>query len=187
MAKYDWKLLEKEYILGNYKSISDFFKDKEIPNNSRNRSNTKGWKEKKSQKSDKTVTKIIEQVIEKEAKKETEKIIQVTDVAKDLLAKIVQANSELNKHLARNKKKTKTVKYDYICNKHSKETIYEEEEIKSYIDIIDIKGLKELTSALKDISDIINNKPNGGQQSLDNAKEILIKIRKATKNNGEGN
>ena len=40
MAKYDWKQLEKEYILSDYKTVSEFLKDKEIPNNSRNRKNT---------------------------------------------------------------------------------------------------------------------------------------------------
>lgn len=63
-------------------------------------------------------------------------------------------------HLATNKKKTKTVKYDYKCNKPSKEIIDEKEEIISYMGIIDKKGLKELTSALKDLNDIINNKQN---------------------------
>ena len=63
-------------------------------------------------------------------------------------------------HLATNKRKTKTVEYDYKCNKPSKETTDEKEEIISYMDIIDRKGLKELTSALKDLNDIINNKQN---------------------------
>lgn len=30
MAKYDWKQLEKDYILGDYKSVSSFLKDKGI-------------------------------------------------------------------------------------------------------------------------------------------------------------
>lgn len=86
-----------------------------------------------------------------------------------MLAKIIQANTELNMHLATNKKKTKTVEYDYNCNKPKKETIDEKEEIISYTDIIDRKGLKELTSALKDLNDIINNKQkddNNNTQSL---------------------
>lgn len=168
MAKYDWKQLEKEYILSDYKTVSDFFKSKDIQNNSRNRCKAKGWKEKKWQKSDKTVTKTIEKAIEKQSEKEAEKIVKVKDVANDLLMKIVQANQELNMHLARNKKKTKIVEYDYKCNKPKKETIDEQEEIKSYIDIIDKKGLKELTSALKDLNDIINNKDSNSNpiQSL---------------------
>lgn len=171
MAKYDWKQLEKEYILSNYKSVSSFLKDKEIPINGSTKKKTKGWKSKKVLKEDQKSTKIIEKVIEEESAKEAEKIIQVKDVANDLLQKIVQANAELNMHLTRNKKKTKTVEYDYKCNKPKKETLDEVEEIKSYIDIIDRKGLKELTSALKDINDVINNKQNeeGDKQSLADA------------------
>lgn len=67
-------------------------------------------------------------------------------------------------HIARNKKKTKTVEYDYKCNKPSKEVINEEEEIKSYIDIIDRKGLKELTSALKDLNDILDPKEDDEEE-----------------------
>lgn len=81
-------------------------------------------------------------------------------------------------HLARNKKKTKVVEYDYKTNKPSKETTQENEEIKSYIDIIDRKGLKELTSALKDINDIINNKQN--EES--NTQSLAETIQKAYEN-----
>ena len=81
-----------------------------------------------------------------------------------MLSKIVQANNELNMHIARNKKKTKTVEYNYDMCKPSKETINEEEEIKSYIDIIDRKGLKELTSALKDLNDILDPKEDDNDE-----------------------
>lgn len=153
--KYDWKQLEKEFILGNYKSVSEFLKSKDIKDNAYIRRTTKGWKEKKSQNTMKKVTKIIEKVTEKEIKKEAEKIIKIQDVANDLLKKVLQANDELNIHLATNKVKTKTVEYDYAVKKPKKEIVEEKEEIKSYIDIIDKKGLKELTSALKNLNDIL--------------------------------
>ena len=167
MAKYDWKQLEKEYILSDYKSVSSFLKDKGINNNGTTRKHTSGWKDKKRQREDKKATKIIEKVTEKEIEKEANKIIQVKDVANDLLSKIVQANNELNMHIARNKKKTKTVEYNYDMCKPSKEIINEEEEIKSYIDIIDRKGLKELTSALKDLNDILE--PREDEEEEDNS------------------
>lgn len=160
MAKYDWKQLEKEYILSEYKSVSQFIKSKEMPYNGTTKNKTKGWTEKKRLKQDQKATKIIEKVIEEESKKEANKIIQVKDVANDLLAKIVQANNELDKHIVTNKTKTKTVQYDYKCNKPKKETIEEKEQKTSFIDIIDRQGLKQLTSALKDLNDIINNKQN---------------------------
>ncbi len=169
MAKYDWKQLEKEYILGDYKSVSAFLKDKGI--NATSGSTKKavvGWKEKKAQKEHLKSTKVIEKAIEKESEKEAQQIVKVKDVANDLLKKIVQAYEELDNHIVTNKTKTKTVQYDYKCNKPSKETIEEKEEKKSYISIIDRKGLKELTSALKDLNDILNNNVNGneGSQSL---------------------
>ena len=160
MAKYDWKQLEKDYILSNYKSIKDFLENTNIKYNGNPRVKTKGWTSKKVKKQEEKSNKVIEKVTEKKAEKEADKIIKVKDVANDLLKKIVQASNEINMHLARNKRKTKTVEYDYKTNKPSKEMIDEQEEIKSYIDIIDRKGLKELTSALKDLNDILNNKQN---------------------------
>lgn len=50
MSKYNWKELEKEYIIGDYKSVSSFLKEKNILNNGTTRKNTKGWKSKKRQK-----------------------------------------------------------------------------------------------------------------------------------------
>ena len=52
MAKYDWKQLEKEYILSDYKSVSAFLKNKGVKNNGTTRKYTTGWKEKKRQKED---------------------------------------------------------------------------------------------------------------------------------------
>ena len=172
MAKYDWKQLEKEYILSDYKSVSSFLKDKGISINGSTKKSTKGWKNKKVLKEEQKSTKVIEKVIEKESEKEANKIIQVKDVANDLLAKIIQANNELNMHIARNKKKTKTVEYNYDMCKPSKEVINEEEEIKSYIDIIDRQGLKMLSSALKDLNDILTNKSEEGNNGQSLAETI---------------
>ena len=63
MAKYDWKSLEKEYILSNYKSVSAFLKNKNIPNNGSTRNKTKGWKDKKQDKQDKINTRTVQKVI----------------------------------------------------------------------------------------------------------------------------
>lgn len=182
MAKYDWKKLEKEYILSDFKSVSQFIKNKKIPYNGTTKAKTKGWTKKKRLKQDQKETRIIEKVIEKESENEANKIIQIKDVANELLSKVVQANNELNMHIARNKKKTKTVQYDYKCNKPSKETINEEEEIKSYMDIIDRQGLKMLASALKDLNDILSDKKeNDTNQINKNIYNIATLINKPQK------
>lgn len=72
MAKYDWKQLEKEYILSDYKSVSQFIKSKQIPYNGTTKNKTKGWTEKKRLKQDQKETKIIEKVLEKEIEKEVD-------------------------------------------------------------------------------------------------------------------
>ena len=72
MAKYNWKQLEKEYILSDYKSVSSFLKDKGINNNGTTRKHTSGWKDKKRQKEDKKATQIIEKVTEREIEKEVD-------------------------------------------------------------------------------------------------------------------
>ena len=172
MAKYDWKQLEKEYILSEYKSVKEFLRSKDIKSTGNTNKKTKGWAEKKATKEQQKSNKIVEKVIEKQSEKEANKIIQVKDVANDLLNKIVQANNELDKHIAINKKKTKTVEYNYDMRRPSKEIINEEEEIKDYISIIDRKGLKELTSALKDLNDILTNKSNEGNNGQSLAETI---------------
>lgn len=144
-----------------------------------------GWKEKKVLKEDKKSTKIVEKVIEKESEKEANKIIQIKDVVNDLLRNIVQANKELNKHIAKTKKKTKKVKYDSKSLKPSEENIEEIEEIKDYISIVDRQGLKMLTSALKDLNDILEDKQADSKTDLNNAKDILIKIKEVANNDKE--
>lgn len=50
MAKYNWKQLEKEYMLSEEKSVRGFFRTKEIPYNKNTQKQSKGWKEKKTAK-----------------------------------------------------------------------------------------------------------------------------------------
>ncbi len=134
MAKYNWKALEKEYLLGDYKSINAFLKENNIPINGNTKKAIKGWKEKKAQKEDIKSTKIIEKVIEKQAEKEANEIVSVNHVAEKLLKKVLEATDEIN------------IRTDMFGNEH--------------LGIVDRADLKKLTSALKDIDDILKNKNN---------------------------
>lgn len=129
MAKYDWKQLEKEYILSEHKSVSSFLKDKGMPINGSTKNRTKGWKNKKVLKEDKKSTKIIEKVIEKESEKEAQQIVDIKSIANDLALSIIKSNTELHIHT------------DMFGGEHK--------------GIIDAGRLKKLTSALKDINDIL--------------------------------
>ena len=72
MAKYDWKQLEKEYILSEYKSVKEFLRSKDIKSTGNTNKQTKGWAEKKSIKEQQKSNKIVEKVIEKEIEKEVD-------------------------------------------------------------------------------------------------------------------
>ena len=120
MAKYNWKELEKEYILGDYKSVSAFLEIKKIPCNGNTKKQTKGWADRKVQRENEKSTKIIEKVIEKEANKEANDIVSINNVAQSLLKKIEILSQGTD----------------------------------------DERSIKSLTSALKDINDIVNNNGN---------------------------
>ena len=132
MAKYDWKDLEKEYITSKYKTVSSFLKDKRIPNNGNTKKATKEWKNKKALVEEQKSTKTIEKIIEKQAEKDANSIVTISSVADALLKKVNEAVKELNIHV------------DMFGN-----------EIQS---IVDRNDLKKLTSALKDIDDVLKDK-----------------------------
>lgn len=134
MAKYDWIALEKEYILSDYKSVSAFLKDKGINNTSGSvKSATKGWKNKKAQKEHKKSTKTVEKIIEKQSNEDAKTIVKINDVANELLKKVMEATGQLNIHM------------DMFGNQHK--------------GIVDRSDIKKLTSALKDLQDIIPQRP----------------------------
>lgn len=182
MAKYDWKQLEKEYILSNYKSVSAFLKDKGIKRNGSTQKAVKGWNEKKVQKECEKSSKTIEKVIEKESEKEAQQIVDIKSIANDLALNIIKANSQLETYMVKNKKKTKKVKYDYKSMKPNEENIEEHEEIEKMQGIIDRQGIKMLASALKDLNDILVDKKEDNKIDLNNAKEILVKIKEVANN-----
>lgn len=155
MAKYNWKQLEKEYILGEYKSVSAFLKEKNIPNNGSTKKSTKGWKNKKVLKEEEKSTKTIEKTIEKQSTEDAKKIVKVNDVANELLVKVLKATSELNIHT------------DMFGGQHT--------------GIIDRADIKKLTSALKDINDILDTKKDK-EENLSNVKDVLIKIKEVANN-----
>lgn len=182
MAKYDWKQLEKEYILSDYKSVRDFCKNKGINYNGNTQQQTKGWNEKKEEKELQKSYKTVAKVIEKESEKEAQQIVDIKSIANDLALNIIKANSQLETYIVKNKKKTKTVTYDYKVGKPQKETTTENEEIETMEGIVDRQGLKMLASALKDISDILVDKNQDNERNLNNAKEILVKIKEVANN-----
>lgn len=174
MAKYDWKQLEKEYILSEYKTVADFLKFKGISRNGSTQKNTKGWNNKKVNKELRKSEKVIEKVIEKESEKEAQQIVDLKSIANDLALNIIKANTQLEQYIVKNKKKTKKVTYDYKVAKPEKETIEEKESIEVLKGVVDRQGLKMLTSALKDLNDILDVKEgNNDVEDLSTLAKLL--------------
>ncbi len=86
----------------------------------------------------------------------------------------------MNKYIIKKRGKTKEIKYDYNMKKVEKETVTENEELQIVDGIIDKKGLKVLTSALKDINDIMVNDP---QMLLLKQEELKLKQKRMEEDN----
>ena len=160
MAKYDWKQLEKEYILSKCKSVSSFLKEKGIKPNGSTKKNTKGWKKKKVQKEYKKSTKIIEKVTEKEIEKEVDintRHLKLYDSFLDVLEGSF---------------------------KNSKEYMYlgmpDYDKLKKMMDILEkLQKGQRLAKGL-------DKEENNSENELKNAREVLIKIKEVA-NNGQDN
>lgn len=156
MAKYDWNQLEKDFILSDYKSVREFCKYKGIKYNGNTQQHTKGWNENKEEKQLQKSYKTVAKVIEKQSEKEAQQIVDLKSIANDLALNIIKSNTELHIHT------------DMFGNQ--------------FKGTIDANRLKKLTSALKDINDILVDKNGNTQNDLDNAKEILVKIKEVANN-----
>lgn len=96
MAKYNWIELEREYILGDYKSLNAFLKENNIPDNGNTKKSTKGWKDKKVLKENEKSTKVLKKVIEKESTKEAKEKVTINEVAEKLLNRIVTISTKVD-------------------------------------------------------------------------------------------
>lgn len=177
MAKYDWKQLEKEYILSDYKSVKEFLENKNMKYNGNARDKTKGWTEKRVTKQEEKSNKTVEKTIEKESENEAKQIADIKSIANDLALNIIKANSQLETYIVKKKKKTKIVKYDYKVGKPQEETTTENEEIETMDGIVDRQGLKMLASALKDLNEILvdkkENDTNNINQNIQNIAYLI--------------
>lgn len=66
MVRHDWISLKNQFITSNWLTISDFFRNKGIKDNSRSRLHTRGWITEKRTYQEEIAKKTREQIIEKE-------------------------------------------------------------------------------------------------------------------------
>lgn len=91
MARYDWEALKREFLLGDYKSVREFARQKGLKYNAYFAKRTKGWAGEKEAKKRQKESKIIEAVLEKQAQHEIDWNTRHLEIWGKLLAIILEA------------------------------------------------------------------------------------------------
>ena len=154
--KYDWIKLKIEYISSDFASIKEFAEYKNIPIDTIKR-NSKNWNKEKKQFSKMLTEKIMEKAVEKISETKSQEMVSTRKVASEILKKISDAVKELDRIIVKNKNKTKIVEYDDKYGKPIEEKIVENEDIQEKITILDRLGIKQLSSALRDLDEILKD------------------------------
>ena len=148
----DWVMIKEEYIGGN-KSLKELAQLHNIPEGTiRNRS----WKEKWSR-----LRKAREEATMKSAmglpeEHQAEKMARMEEVSRELLERISQAISELDRQVLREVRKEKEILYEnpQRSDKATKEIITERETLTEVKTPVDRNGIKLLAAALKDVKEV---------------------------------
>ena len=115
------------------------------------------WKKYKETQRNKIATKVQQKTVEKIVNKEVDRIGKIVILTDDLLLKVQQAITELENDVVTNKLKIKTVEYKdkTAIGKPTKETVIEKEEQVVVNTLVDRLGLVQVSTALKNIKDIL--------------------------------
>lgn len=95
-TRRDWIVLKDKFIRGDWQTVTDFFKEQDIPNNSRSRIHTRNWKNEKLE----YQSRIITQVQEKEMESVVEVRIRQVQAAKKMQEIGLQKLQELSPETA---------------------------------------------------------------------------------------
>lgn len=100
MTRINWEELKKEYILGEFKSLNDFAKDKGLKRDGNFNKQTKGWATEKATREQQKGNKIIEKTTELEIVKEVDRNQKVLTLVDKVISATEKALSEeLNIHV----------------------------------------------------------------------------------------
>lgn len=183
----DWIKIRNEYINGNisYRKLSE--KHDISFNTLKDKAVTEKWFEKKKEQHNKINKNIQQKTADKLAKAEADRLLRISNAADKLLAKIEEATEQLDQFIVTNKIKQKEVKYvsdKAGFGKPLKETVKEVEDKRIVkADHLDRLGLKQLTSALKDLRDI---QFTSNEEKPTESPEINITVMAATPDDMEG-
>lgn len=171
MSKFNWSAIKIEYLTTEItqKDLAEKY-GVSISTISKRAMDEKWTKQKKIQKNkiEKNVMKESVKIISSE---KIDNIKRISSLAERLIEKLEIAIEQLNMHIITNKKKVKTIEKGNIVKE-----IIEETESKEIIEaIIDKQGLKQISSALKDIKDIVDDRIDSGDENAHNTLVEAIK------------
>ena len=158
MVNLNWNLIRNEYISGtiSYRKLAE--KHGISFNTLKDRAVAENWYEKKKEQHNKIEKKTQQKTAEKLAEAEANRLLRISTAADNLLKKIEEATEQLDQFIVTQKVRQREVQYvsdEAGFGKPQKETVKEAESKKVVkAEHIDRMGLKQLTSALKDLRDI---------------------------------
>ena len=154
----NWNKIRTEYINGNisYRNLAE--KHNIAYQTLRDRAVKEKWFDTRKEQRKKISAKTEQKTAEILAKREADRLLRISNAADKLLEKIEAATEQLDQFIVTNKIKQKEVLYvdDKAGFGKPKKEVIKEAEDKKIIkaDHLDRLGLKQLTSALKDLKDI---------------------------------
>lgn len=123
--KYNWAELKKEFFDGEFLSVCEFLRYKNIKRTSTIMKNMKGWGDEKRKYKMNSVQKTLEKTAEKQAERDAERAVSANELAYTLLQKLNNAVNELNINDGDKTLRQKKLEYDKQ-GKVIKETIVSE-------------------------------------------------------------
>lgn len=154
----DWIKIRNEYINGNisYRKLAE--KHNVSFDTLQIKARKEKWFDAKKEQHDKIAEKVRQKTAEKLAEQEANRLVRISSAADRLLQKIEEATEQLNQFIVESKVKQREVAYireKAGYGKPKKETVKEMTDKRIVkADHLDRAGLKQLTSALKDLRDI---------------------------------
>lgn len=154
----NWNKIKNEYING-YISQRKLAEKHGIPYQTlRDRAIKEKWSDKRKAQRAKIGEKTEQKTAELLAQREADRLLRISNAADRLLEKIEEATEQLDQFIVTNKLKSKEVQYVHDkagFGKPQKEIVKEVEDKRIVkADHLDRMGLKQLTSALKDLKEI---------------------------------
>ena len=161
MAKaINWLKIKNDYINSkpkiSYRKLASKYKVAE--SSVKQKAKAENWVKLRNEKQTKIAAKIDQETTVAIVEQEVDRVKRINDAADRLLEKIEEATKQLNNHIVRNKKKTKTIEYSKIrSDKPATEIVEEIEETEFVKGDVDRAGLKMVVSALKELKDITDS------------------------------